>query len=621
MRINWSETYNQSANTSDVAITSIQVKSNTYVGQSYFGNLIIKINGIAAITLNEQNNQVYLNNFDTFGTVNFNGTTITGSVTGIAHNTDGSKTVAISLEKNGYDNPVFWSGSPGSIVFAAGSQNIALTNIPRIYTLFISTETGAVVTVKRGSTTLSNGDSITYGDSLFITFTPSMGYAINTHTVNGVAFTSGGTKTVDGNVSIVATATPLLSTLTASNGTFGTAQTIGVTRQSSAYTHTITYSCAGQTGTIVTKSSNTSIPWTPPNGLMSGIPSATSAPCVLTCTTYSGDTELGSTSITITLTVPSSAGPLPSLTISDVNGYEPIYGAYVQGQSRLAVSIYDGTQYGATAASRTTTANGATYTAANFYTTGLIADGLQGVETSVRDSRGFTGSASTSYIVLPYEAPALTSFGVHRCDAQGVADDNGEYFYVSYSVAISPLNNQNAKTATYWYRKVGQSAWTEVPITLTSYTQSGVTSPVAIDTDSSYEVYLRVQDGFYTINRETVLSTTPSVISFKAGGLGAAFGKAAETDYLLDIVWSILLRGGISIPTALDYTAAWDDTDVGTTNIHQRSGYNETILTIRWADDSGMQISAGLSNGAFGMWYRGKKAGIAWTNWMTITAS
>lgn len=616
MRINWSETYDQAANASDVTITSVQLKSNTYVGQSYYGNMVIKINGDEAVRLNEQNNQVYLNNFNEFATVNFNGAPITGSVTGIDHNTDGSKTVAISIEKNGYDNPAFWSGSPGLMPFTAGSVNIALTNIPRIYTLSISAGAGVTVTVKRGSTPLTNGDSITYGDVLTITFTPSTGYAINIHTVNGTTFASGGTKTVDGDVSVVATATPQLSTLTASNGTFGTAQTIGVTRQSSSYTHTITYSCAGQTGTIVTQSGSTSISWTPPNSLMTGIPNATSASCVLTCTTYSGNTALGSTSVTITLSVPSSAGPYPSLTISDANGYESTYGAYVQGQSRLSVSITDGTQYGATAASRSTTANGSTYTAASFTTNPIISDGLQSVDVSITDSRGFTGSASTSYVVLAYDAPALTSFGVHRCDAQGTDDPNGEYFYVSYDITISPLNNLNSKIAKYWYKKTTQSTWTEVPITLSSYTQSGVTAPVAISTDSSYDVYLRVQDDFYTINRQTVLSTTPSVISFMNGGSGAAFGKAAEMAGMLDVAWGLYLRGGIYLPTAATYDAAWDATNEGRMAIHNISGRNETVITIKRSLTDGIQFDLGVNN----IWYRGL-SGTTWTSWMVITAT
>lgn len=604
MRINWSETYDQSANTSDVTITSIQLKSNTYVGQSYYGNMIIKINGVTAITLTESNSQVYLNNFDEFATVNFNGTTITGSVTGIAHNTDGSKTVAISIEKNGYDNPAFWASSPGLMPFTAGSQNIALTNIPRLYTLSISAGTGSSITVARNGTTLSNGATITYGDSLVITFTASTGYAIATHTVNGTTFTSGGTHTVTGNVSVVATATPVKSTLSASNGTFGTALTINVTYYSSSYRHTIAYSCAGYTGNIVTNWIGTSYNWTPPNNIMNGVPNATSASCTLTITTYSGSTSLGSNSTTITLSVPSSVKPSPSLSVSDAMGYASTYGGYVQGQSKAAVTVTDGNQYSATTSSRSTTANGSTYTAASFTTGALVSSGTNTISTTVRDSRGRTGTASTSITVLAYSAPSISSFGVHRTDSTGTADDNGEYFVCSYSVAITALNNYNSKTLTMRYRPTGGS-WTSVSITLSAYSQSGTTSPIAISTDNSYEVKLSLADDFSTITRTTTLSTTPSVISFKAGGLGAAFGKAAETDNLLDVAWDIRARQTI--------WTNFNDGVAPTACLANSSTIEDLITELRYSNGAMGSVSIGTAytNG-------GVTVSAAWYNFLWI---
>lgn len=74
------------------------------------------------------------------------------------------------------------------------------------YKLSISAGTGSIITVKKGSTALSNGATISYGDSLTITFGAASGYEIETHTVNGSTFTSGGTHTVKGAVEVVATA-------------------------------------------------------------------------------------------------------------------------------------------------------------------------------------------------------------------------------------------------------------------------------------------------------------------------------------------------------------------------------------------------------------------------------
>ena len=68
---------------------------------------------------------------------------------------------------------------------------------------------------------------------------------------------------------------PRLSSLSVSNGTLGTAQTLTVTKQNSSFTHTIMYKCGTASETIVTKSSSTSINWTTPLSVASQATSAT----------------------------------------------------------------------------------------------------------------------------------------------------------------------------------------------------------------------------------------------------------------------------------------------------------------------------------------------------------
>lgn len=70
------------------------------------------------------------------------------------------------------------------------------------------TKTNAAVTVKRNNKTLAAGNDILYnGDKLTISATANTGYDLSTLTVNGTAFESGKTFTVNGNnVAIIATA-------------------------------------------------------------------------------------------------------------------------------------------------------------------------------------------------------------------------------------------------------------------------------------------------------------------------------------------------------------------------------------------------------------------------------
>lgn len=81
------------------------------------------------------------------------------------------------------------------------------------YTLSISAGTGSSITVMRGTTSLSNGATIYYGDSLTITVSANTGYQNARVTVNSSSFTSGDTHTVTGNVSAVSSATLTTYTL------------------------------------------------------------------------------------------------------------------------------------------------------------------------------------------------------------------------------------------------------------------------------------------------------------------------------------------------------------------------------------------------------------------------
>ena len=62
------------------------------------------------------------------------------------------------------------------------------------------------------------------------------------------------------------------STVSASNVEMGSAITIAVSRASSSFTHTLTYAFGSATGTIATKTTSTSVFWTPTLALAGQIP-------------------------------------------------------------------------------------------------------------------------------------------------------------------------------------------------------------------------------------------------------------------------------------------------------------------------------------------------------------
>jgi microcystin-dependent protein len=89
-----------------------------------------------------------------------------------------------------------------------------------------------------------------------------------------------------------------------SSGTLGSAITINTNRKSSSFTHTLTASWNGKSDAIATKTTAASVSWTPP---LSWCTEGASGTCTITCTTYNGNTSLGSNTCSLTLYRPETS--------------------------------------------------------------------------------------------------------------------------------------------------------------------------------------------------------------------------------------------------------------------------------------------------------------------------
>ena len=101
----------------------------------------------------------------------------------------------------------------------------------------------------------------------------------------------------------------------------GTNTTITITRDSSAYTHTITFKFGSATGTIATKTTQTSIVWSPAAAtLYAQIPNSVSGYGTITCQTYNGNTLIGTTTAGFyAYAVKADCLPTVSATVEDTN--------------------------------------------------------------------------------------------------------------------------------------------------------------------------------------------------------------------------------------------------------------------------------------------------------------
>ena len=436
-----------------------------------------------------------------------------------------------SVEKN--TSTISWtlkgSGSASGYVMSGAFK--AVINGVTVYTSEPRIELRNTTTVASGTATIAHNSDGTKSFSL------SCEAGIYTYAVSA---TASGTHTL--------TTIPRASTISATNVNMGSASTITITRASSSFTHTLTYSFGNATGTIATKTTSTSVSWTPSLTLANQIPNAVSGKCTITCKTYSGTTEVGSKTCTMTLTVPSSVKPtITSLTAARVDGTVPTsWEIYVQSKSKATLTINGAAgAYGSTISSYSITGGGYSSTASSFTTGFLNTSGTITFTASVTDSRGrVSANATVTISVVAYSAPSFSKYIYQRCNSAGTASDSGTYVKSTVNFSYASCSSKNTITTATYYRKTTETSWTNASKTFTSgtaFTFGGGN----ISAESSYEVKFKLTDAFTSIEVTDTLSTASVVMDFKSGGLGVAVGKVAETDQCFEVsdAWDVKVYG------------------------------------------------------------------------------
>lgn len=388
------------------------------------------------------------------------------------------------------------------------------------------------------SSTIGSGGTITnpitsnriYHDDATGEKTISISTAVNT--VGG----SGGTQFYSGNhgtanVTVVLTTIPRKSSLTASNGVLGTAQTLTINRKSSNYAHSIRYKCGTSDVALVTKTTSTSISFTPPLTLAKQNTTGASVSITFTLYTFASTAndakEIGTSTHTITCSIPDSVKPSCSLSVADVTGHADTFGGYVQGQSKLEIIVTPTLAYESPIASYSVSADGKTYGYSDIETPPLTNSGTLSVSATVKDQRGRSGSASKSITVLPYSPPAVSRLAVARCNSDGSANDMGTHCKVTYSFAITSLSSKNAKTIKLKYKKTSETSYTTVSLT-SAYSATNATYVFAADESASYNVALEIEDSFTSASLSTTVSTAQVPMHLGSDGISIAFGKLCE---------------------------------------------------------------------------------------------
>lgn len=491
-----------------------------------------------------------------------------------------------SVENN--QSTLSWSitgaGSASGWVMTGGFK--AVINGTTVY----STSTDTRIQLYNGTSVASGTTKITHNADGTKSFSLSIEAGVYTY---AVSVTASGTHTLD--------TIPRASTVSATNTNLNSASTITITRASSSFTHTLTYSFGSTTGTIVSKTTSTSVSWTPALTLANQIPNAVSGTCTITCDTYNGSTKIGSKTCTLTLTVPASVKPtMTSVTATRVDGDVPAaWAIYVQNKSKATVTINGAAgAYGSTISSYSISGGGYSSTASSFTTGLLAASGTITFTAKVTDSRGRVSDAKTVRIsVIAYSAPSFTSYLSQRATSAGVVNDDGTYIRGLISYSYASCSGKNTVTCATYYKKSSASSWTNANKRFssgTAFTFGGG----AISTESSYDVKYTITDAFTTVTILDMVSTATVLMDFKAGGKGIAIGKVSEKDKTLEIAdsWELEVHGKKLIDYIYPIGSIY--LSVNSTSPATLFGGSWTQLKDRFLLGAGSTYSSGATGGA-----------------------
>lgn len=213
-----------------------------------------------------------------------------------------------------------------------------------------------------------------------------------------------------GSFTVDLTTIPRASKVTATDANIESATTISINRAVSGFTHTIKYAFGTLSGTIATKTANTSIGWNVPAEFYKQIPNSPSGECVITCDTYNGDSKIGTNTTKFIATASKDrCSPGVEVSSADVNNES----LALTGNAKRIVSGISKVKVVTTATAK----NSATIKTISAYCGGIQKTGANvtfdsvdsaAVYVIVTDSRGYsTRVDDTSLSLVSYIAPTI----------------------------------------------------------------------------------------------------------------------------------------------------------------------------------------------------------------------
>lgn len=416
---------------------------------------------------------------------------------------------------------------------------------------------------------------------------------------------------VEKSQTLTLTTIPRASTITsASNKTLGDTCSVKWTPLAKTFRYKLKFALGDwsyTTGAIHpnTTAAYTYTGYTLPLSIANLIPNAKTGTITVTLYTYSDSgatAQVGSaSSMTFTITVPDNASTKPSvtMTLSPVTPYEKFSSLYIQGRSKVKATFTGDGMYSASISSYNMQVEGKTYSSP--YTSDTLrGSGTINIVGTATDSRGYSNTTPGEINVIAYEPPYIAPSGgnkkviCERCTADGTVDDSGTYLHVKGTRNYTKINvdgivNTCSVRCRYkpeggnWSHDSGSGVavllWTDT----STDTFDVILADIVSDRTLSYTVELNIIDDTYQPSAMVFYIPSEDVaFNLREGGKGAAFGKYATKENMLECEWDARFNGKLyhqdnEINIVIEQ---------GTKNVGTAEGTTVTWYYRKWLDGS-----------------------------------
>lgn len=331
---------------------------------------------------------------------------------------------------------------------------------------------------------------------------------------------------------------PRASSVSCSTADIGSNATISISRASSSFTHTLTYSFGSLTGTIATKTSSTSVSWTIPTTFYAQIPNDKSGTGTITCDTYNGSTLIGSKPTSFTATVNESASkPTLNPTAVDSNATTTALtgdsSKFIKYYSNASVSTGASARNSATLKSQKITCGAKSISSAS----GTINAVESGTFTfSATDSRGYPTTQTVNKTLIDYiKLTCSLNAGAPTTDGVATLKISGNYWNGTFGALANTL------TVQYRYKTQGGSygSWTTVSATKSNNTYNATATISGLDYRTTYVFQARAVDKLATVNTDEQARRTTPIFDWSKNDFNVNGTLKVNNTNIFDLIYPV----------------------------------------------------------------------------------